>query len=399
MLTTKMAFYNSLQTTIYSLSVVVHAWRVRAAARLSQPHLRSDVRPPRTEEELQEFMMLYGDSYLSSVDLGGECIGVFIFRSETREQAQRVEQALQVGGVINGLQLGSDLHRTLDSASRRSEISIDFRYKVWGCSDIPALQPDALVPYALGFSGRSIDRPMVLDLATEGYETIPEIGTSFLPVAANRDFFTRRDVLLRRRQRLLELINQMDRVRRTLDLYGLSLPDADHLAANRQSALDDLAAIDALVKSYRAAPTVPLQLPELPSLAVGSPRLRARVSERPATRIGRMEGPQGQPFAFPFERSSAVQNQVCLAGIGLEAGWRVDKLRLVTDQGVLESSGDKGDKQHPADWQPASGQVVLGFSGRSDDDPAGALYALQAVVASIEGIDWPPIDSLDLNDG
>ncbi len=448
----KMAFYNSLQTTIYSLSVIVQAWRVTAAVRLSQPHLIPGVSGPRTEEELLKFVTVYGDSYLSSVDVGGECIGVFTFRSETREQAQRVEQALQVGGVINGIKLGADVHRTLESASRTSGITIDFRYKVWGCSDIPALQPDTLVPYALGFSGRSIDRPILLDLETEGYETIPEIGTSFLPVAVNRDLFTRRDGLLRQRQRLLELLNQMDGTRDTLALYGVSLPDAGLLAASRQKALADLAALDALQNSYRAAPTLPLQMPELPSLALGTPRIRAKVNDEPATRIGRMEGPKGQPFDFPFERATAVQNQVRLAGIGLEAGWRVDKLRLryssnlagesakevevshggdrqtnlgdiglgpgegitgiysefgtnidklrlVTDQGVLDSFGDKGDKQHPVDWQPAPGQVVLGFKGRSDDDPSGAIYALQAVVARIEGIDWQPIDTLDLNDG
>jgi hypothetical protein len=198
-------------------------------------------------------------------------------------------------------------------------------------------------------------------------------------------------------------------------------------------------------------PTAPLQAPELPALTVGSPRIRAKVGEEPTTRIGRMEGPKGQPFTFPFERATAVQNQVRLAGIGLWAGWRVDKLRLryssnlageevrevshggdrssinlgdislgpgegitgiysefgtnidklrlATDQGVLESAGDKGDKQHPVDWPPASGQVVLGFSGRSDDDPTGAIYALQAVVAHFEGIDWEPIDAIDLDDG
>jgi hypothetical protein len=42
--------------------------------------------------------------------------------------------------------------------------------------------------------------------------------------------------------------------------------------------------------------------------------------------------------------------------------------------------------------------VVLGFSGRSDDDPKGAVYALQAVVARIEGIDWAATDALVLDD-
>lgn len=444
----KMAFYHSLRSTIFSLSVVVHAWRVTGATRLLQPKLAAGVEPPRTDAELGKFVRLHGDSYLSSVDVGGECLGAFTFRCETREQAKRVEQALQVGGLVSGLQVGADLHRTLEEASRASEINFDFHYEVWGCGAIPALQPDTLVPYALGF-GSAIDAPIVMDLATEGYESLLEISTAFKPVADNRDLFTRRGGLLRKHQRLRELINQMDATRQTLDLYGVSLPEASQLASNRDLALADLATIDALVKAYKAAPTTPLAEPELPSLALGSPRIRAKVGEEPATRIGRVEERRGQPFAFPFNRDTAIQNQVKLVEIGLEAGWRVDKLRLRyssnlskgetqkvshggergdnlgdlpigpgegitaiysefgtnidklrldTHQGALESSGTQGDKQHPVNWRPGPGQVVLGFSGRSDDEPTGAIYALQAVVARIEGIDWAPIDALDLDD-
>jgi hypothetical protein len=393
---------------------------------------------------LAEFVQLYGDSFISSVDCGGECIGVFTFRCQTRQQSERVEEALKVGGLVNGLQLGVDLHRTLERVSRNSAISLDFRYEVWGCSDTPTLQPHTLVPYALGFGRQAIDRPILLNLTTEGYEMVPEIGVAFRAVANNRDLFTRGEGLLRQRQRLRELINQMDDTRRTLAAYGVNVPDAPQLDDHRRRAVDDLAALDALVDSYRSKPTTALQKPELPSLAVGSPRIRAKVSEDPATRIGRMEGPKGQPFAFPFERATAVQNEARLVGIGLEAGWRVDKLRLryrsklsgdthleeshggdrginlgdievgigegirgiysefgtnidklrlETDQGVLESWGDKGDKQHPVNWRLGPGQVVLGFSGRSDDDPKGAVYGLQAVVARIEGISWQPLDA------
>ena len=87
-----------------------------------------------------------------------------------------------------------------------------------------------------------------------------------------------------------------------------------------------------------------------------------------------------------------------ITGVYSEFGTNIDKLRLSTDHGVLESTGEKGDKQHPVDWRPATGEVVLGFSGRSDDDPKGAVYVLQAVVARFEGIDWEPIDALDCDD-
>lgn len=444
----KMAFYKSLKTTIYSLSVVAHAWRVTAAARLSQPHLEAGVQAPSTEAELEKFVRFYGDSYISSVELGGECFGVYTFRSETRQQAKGLEQALQVGGLVSGLQLDADLHQKLETASRSSGINLEFRYQVWGCSDIPGLTPDTLVPYALAFSGRTIDRPILLDLATEGYETVPDIDNAFQPVADNRDLFTRPKGVLRQRLRLQELINQIEDTSDTLTAYGITLPEASQLSTNKTLAEGALAALDALVEAYKAKPAAALQVPERPSLLQGSPKIRAKVREEPATRIGKMD--KGQPFPFPFDRATAVQNRVRLVGIGLEAGWRVDKLRLAynsklggeavqevshggdrqtnlgdisfglgegirgiysefgtnidklrleTDQGNLESTGSKGDKQHPVDWHPGPNQVVLGFTGRSDDTPEGAVYALQAVVATIEGIDWHPVDQMDLEDG
>jgi len=448
----KMAFFRSQRTTIFSVSVVVHAWRVSEAVRLTSPRLAAGVAAPQTEEDLRPFVQFYGDSYVNSIDVGGECIGVYTFRSETREQAERVELALKAGGLVSGLQLGAELHRTVAEASRESAINIDFHYNVWGCSEIPVLQPETLVPYALAFNGRSnIDAPVLLDLATEGYESVPQIGTAFRAVEENRKLFTRRGGLLRKYHRLRELVNQIDSVRESLTVYGLQLPEATQLAADRQRALTDLAAIDALVDAYHAAPTVPLQEPDLVSLAKGSPRIRAKVIEEPATRIGRMQGPKGQPFTFPFERNTAIQNQVRLTGMAVEAGWRVDKiwlrystntaeaavlevihggdrgiklgtphtfgpgegiteiysefgtnidkLRIITDQGMLESTGEKGDKNNPVHWQRGPGEVVLGLIGRSDDETDGAVYALQAIVAHIEGIDWQPIDALDLEDG
>ena len=448
LLGSKLEFYRSLRTTIFGLSLVVHARRGTGSTQLLQPTLAAGVEAPRTDNELEKFVRLYGDSYLSSVDVGGECIGVYTFRSETREQAKRVEHALQVGGLVSGLQLGADLKHTVEDVSRTNSINVDFHYEVWGCSEVPKLHPDNLVDYALGF-GDTIDSPMVLDLATEGYESLPEIDTAFRPVAANRDLFTRRGGLLRKHQRLCELINQMDSARRTLDIYGVSLPDATQLASNRDTALTDIATIDAMVEAYKAAPSASLAEPDLPSLANGSPRIRAKVGEEGATRIGRVEERRGKPFTFPYDWATSIQNQVRLEAIGLEAGWRVDKLRLSyssslgsgstqdvchggdrgdnlgdlpiasgegitaiysefgtnidklrlqTNQGILESSGNQGDKQHPVDWRPVPGQVVLGFSGRSDDEPDGAVYSLQAVVARIEGIDWEPIDALDMND-
>jgi len=446
----KRDFFTSLKTTVYSLSVVVHAWRVTSAASLSEPHLRPDVTLPCGAGDLDEFVLRYGDSYISSIDLGGEFIGVYTFRSETREQSDKVKNELALGGLVSGFQLGVDLNQTLENVSHSTATSYDFKYSVRGTSQTPDLRAEEMVAYAQSFGAGGFEQPALLNLTTLGYEIVPELDQVFLPVAANRDRFISNGGLLRQQQRVQELINQIRETRESLKVYGISLADAEELDRNQQIAESDLSTLANLVSAYKAAPTAPLNVQRLATLQLNSPRIVASVSEDPATLIGNIEAPNGNRFDFPFDASTAVQKRVRLRGISLEAGWRIDKLTLRYQsrgeaaekvcvyggnlglrQGeqslgegeglsaiyaefgprnidklrlfngtswVLGGGGDKGDKLHPVNWQRSSDQVVLGFTGRSDNSEKGALFALQAVVARFERIEWEPIDPDELLD-
>jgi len=431
----KMAFYRSLRTTVFSLSVVVQAWRTTHAGRLVQPQLAPGLEPPQTLEALHAFVQLYGDSLITEAELGAECVGVFTFRSESREQAERVEQALRAGGLVHGFQLGGDLHRSLEQASRSSATTIDFHYAVWGCSTTPSLRPDTLVAYALGFGQEAIDRPILLNLASEGYETLPQLGSLFQPVAANRELFTGRNGLLRQRQRLEEIINQCDSVADTLSCYGLA-PDPE-LAPQRQRAREAIDAIASLGDRYRQAPALPLQAPDPASLALNSPRLQVRLNDGE-----RMGGGGGEPFGYP-DRGNAVARRRRLVRVGLRAGSRIDQIRLryhqepagAADEWIEEVHGGLGGRDSGSidlgpgvcleriearsgvpdgrvdqlwltssdgqrlgggagrgsnrslDWQPGANQVLLGFQGRSKAE----LDALQAVIATFEPLAWEPV--------
>ncbi|MCP9902382.1 hypothetical protein KBZ09_17495 [Cyanobium sp. Cruz CV11-17] len=446
----KRDFFTSLKTTVYSLSVVVHAWRVTSAASLSEPHLRPDRTLPSSAADLDEFVLLYGDSYIASINLGGEFNGVYTFRSETREQADRVNNELALGGLVSGFQLGVDLHHTLENVSRSTATSYDFKYSVRGVSQTPKLRAEEMVAYAQSFGLSGFEQPALLNMATLGYETVPEMHRAFAQVAANRERFTSNGGLLRQQQRVEELINQIQETQESLKVYGISLADEEELDRNQQIAEADLTTLANLVSAYKASPTSPLSVPSLASLQLNSPHIVASVSEDPATLIGNIEAPNGNRFDFPFDASTAVQNRVRLSGIGLEAGSRIDKLTLRYqsrgeaaekvfvyggkrglrqgerslgegegisaiyaefgprnidklrlfngDSWVVGGGGERGDKSRPVNWQRASDQVVLGFTGRSDNSEEGALFALQAVVARFERIEWEPIDPDELLD-
>jgi hypothetical protein len=417
---------------------------------LIEPQLRPELSPLSSINDLERFVFQYGDSYISSVALGGEFIGVFTFHSETRDQAERVEIELAAGGLVNGFNLGVELHNTLQQVKHASGTSYNFNYQVRGTHK-PDLDPGSMVGYAQSFGSSGFDQPALLSMSALGYETVPEINMAFAAVANNRKLFTRSGGLMRQYQRIEELINQIEDIIESLRIYGIQLDDADELMTNLQTARSDLTVLDSLTNAYKTSPTSPLQIPSLPSLEIGSPRIVATVIEDPETQVGRMEAPNGDCFDFPFDASTAVQSRVRLSGIGLEAGWRVDKLllryqtrdeasekyfayggsrgnqcgdkrlgvgesisaifgefgptnidklRLINfDKWVLAGGGERGDKQHPVDWRRAPDQVVLGFTGRSNNNDDGAIFALQAVVARFERIDWEPIDPRELLDG
>jgi hypothetical protein len=175
----------------------------------------------------------HGDSYIDARALGGECVGVFTFRCENRAQSETVEQPLRLGALVNGVQLGANLHRSLENASRSSTLRYDFRHEVWGCGEIPALTPDTMEPCAMGFHAGLIDQPILPDRSCKGYETLAVYVQPADP----------------------GLIEGMERLR------------------------TDLAEIASLREADRQDPAASLAAPTLEAVAVGSPRLQVQIRD------------------------------------------------------------------------------------------------------------------------
>jgi hypothetical protein len=306
----------------------------------------------------------------------------------------------------------------------------------------PNLRADEIINYALSFASSAIEQPALLDITTLGYERIPDLGSAFRPVANNRELFIRENGLLHQRMLIDELCNQIDDTRAGLQLYGIHLADEDELSAVQQQAEVDRQAYEELENAYAASASTPLSIPEFPSLAVGSPQISASLMEDPSSTAGPSDTSLGTPFFFPYSFRTAIQNRVRLSRLALETGRQLDKLTLhyqsrtqqqerierhggdrgtpsgdvelaagegvteiysefgthldkiliKTDRGMLGGGGNQGDRLHPLSWRKAPQAVVLGFSGRSDDMPKGAVYTLRAIIARFEGINLEKLD-------
>lgn len=330
MLQAKATFLESLQTTIFSLSLVVRARRVTAALTLTQPRLRPEVAVPLSEADLETFVRLHGDGYVSMARVGGECLGVYTFFAQSRQQANEVARSFGAGLSIGGFGVSPQLMSRIQEASRSNGVNVSFRSHVVGLSSHPPLTQETLLEFASGFGALQLDDPKVLSLETNGYDQVLELADVFGGVAANRRLLLGDGIqegVLRRRQRLLELRHQIDWVGGTYDTYGIVRPA--ELDQSLQQLAADLQTIREVELRYREHPTSPLTMPDLPSLMVGCPQVNVSVIDGEP-----LGGSDGEAFTYA-DRATAVRSRTRLAAVGLRTGSRVDQIRL-----TYEHEGD-----------------------------------------------------------
>ncbi|MFM1798056.1 MAG: hypothetical protein RLZZ117_334 [Cyanobacteriota bacterium] len=438
LLRAQQTFFESLRTTVFSVSVVVQARRVVAALACEDISCRPDLAIPASPAELDAFVAAHGDSWVQTVWIGGQMQGVYTLYAQSREQARDVALSLDALVRSGPVSLGPSFSQQLRAVAKDSNVNVRFQVSISGLANPPAITEDTMAAFASGFGAIELDKPEVLALQTLGYEEVPQLREVFQPVARNRIQLCGRGSSnpgwLRQWQRLREIVNQCDWVETTLASYGVPLDPS--LAPNRERLRADLHAIEGLCAHYQDSPSTPLPALALEGLAIGSPQLRVRLSDGDV-----MGGGGGAPFRYQ-DRENAVRRRRRLVQVGLRAGNRIDQIRLryqqdpvgAADEWINETHGGEGGsdlgaielapgvgltriKAHtgipngrvdalwlfsgdgqriggggtkgntPLDWSAAPNQVVLGFSGRS----AAELDSLWAVIATFEPLAWEPL--------
>jgi hypothetical protein len=437
LLRARQEFLESLRTTVFSVSLVVQARRVVAALACEDIACRPDLTIPADPAALEAFVATYGDSWVQSVVIGGHMQGVYTLYAQSREQASQVASSLDLLVSTGAVSLGPAFSHQLKTLAKDASVNVRCQVSIAGLANPPAITEDTMAAFASGFGAMDLDQPDVLALQTLGYEEVEPLRDVFQPVARNRLRLCGQGSTtgwLRQWQRLRELVNQCNWVEATTALYGVPLDPS--LAPNRERLRADIREIEALCAHYHRSPATPLPEPVLEGLATGSPRLQVRLSDGDI-----MGGRGGEPFRYP-DRENAVRRRRRLVQVGLRAGNRIDQIRLryhqepvgEADEWINECHGgdggsDCGDIELPAgvgmarieaktgvpngrvdrlwltsgdgqriggggdrgntplDWQPASNQVVLGFSGRCQAE----LDSLWAVIATFGPLAWEPL--------
>ena len=430
-------FFESLRTTLFSVSLVVQARRVVAALACDDVRCKPDLAIPTNSASLDTFVALHGDSWVNSVVIGGHMQGVYTLYAQSREQSLKVATALDLLLTTTSVSLGPGFSQQLSTIAKDYKVNMACKVSIAGLAQPPKITEANMADFASGFGTIELDKPEVLSLQTLGYEAVEALREAFQTVAKNRVLLCGQGAtpgVLDKRRQLREIANQCDWVKGTYATYGLT-PDPT-LAPLREKVRTDIRTIDALCIQYHNTPSTALTKPTLESLATGSPRLQVKLSDG-AT----MGGGGGEPFGYQ-DRDNAVRRRRRLAQVGLNARDRIDQIRLLyqqepiggADEWIRETHGGSGGKNlgelelgtgvsiariealtgipngrvdqlkltssdgqtidgggkagnTPLDWQPAANQVLLGFSGRCKAE----LDSLRAVIATFGPLAWEPL--------
>ncbi|BCH65364.1 hypothetical protein RvVAT039_25800 [Agrobacterium vitis] len=406
----KMEFMASLKVTTYSVSVTVYARHGTGGTSFTDVSFEQGISIPTDDASANQFVRAYGDSFVSSVQTGGEYMAVYTFYSQTREEQASLVTSLKANGIFDGVSVGGSLQTAMTNFIKVTTVNYAFRQKVTGLLN-PALPlPSDFVAFAVKFPSIPIDAPVVTSISSTGYEAVPNAGNAFDKVSANRNYFTGGSIdsgLTGSLTTITQALNQMNWISNIYNFYG-GFSDQT-LITNTSTATSDINAIKTQMSAFGTAAAGNFPALNLPSLKNGTPTLKFNIQTS-----SYWGGDGGSPFD-DIDISTYISRKTRVSAIGLRTGNRTDQLRTSyiddtgqfstkthgggggSDRGTLQIlegqfitriSGRSGNRLDQVqfqisdgrgigggggggsafDWSPPSGSFVMGFSGRSGNE-------------------------------
>lgn len=365
----KLSFFRSINVTTFSVSVTVFARQINARPTLTNYSLNDDVEVPTNNEELDNFVRLYGDSFLSSVSTGGEYFGVYTFFSQTQTERSALVASLQASGIIHGGSVGVNLQAALESFLSTTTTSYNFQQMISGVSNPSFPEAKDMVEYALCFPSICLDAPVMIGMSTTGYEKVPQIGQVFDVVAKNRHYFTGatgviNGGLTQQLVQINDIHRQMISLESIYSFYGgyddITLRDYTALAVS------DMNNIKAQMHEYPSNATKEFPTLSLESIENGTPSLSYKIS---------FSDPHGGNGGLPFndvDIATYLQSQTRITTLQLRSNSRIDLLITTyqNNNGTWTTTHGSNNGDHSLQLQLLAGQFVAkvnGHAGRTID--------------------------------
>lgn len=415
--TAKMKFMQKLNATARSISIVVYASHEQGSWTAKNIRLADGIKAPTSDDEAADFVVAYGDSYVSEATQGGEYYAVYTFHTETQTEQRELTASLKAKGVYSGVTANLEVQTKLTDFLKTTSTNWTFDQEITGHKNPKLPNQDELIKFAIDFPSKDLDSPVTTGFKVSGYETVPGINRrKFAKIVENRDHFLGQDGVLLSYARLNSLLNQIGWLKRIYARYGYSGDTA--LLAFEKQVKTDLAAINKQINTYKRDPAADFEAPALPALDKGEP-----VLDYGAGQPISFGGEGGGPFDF-MSTGEALRNQVKIVSLRfadagalirrMDVGYASDRHDWKTSHGqggdsreifyledgqfpvrfnihcddkrlyrieVVSSDGRStwcgGNKGDARDWKVPDGAILLGFAGRAgvDLDQIKMMYA------------------------
>jgi hypothetical protein len=320
----KMKFFRSLKVTSTSVSIVVSARHIKGKEVKTSVVLAEGVTSPGSDPiAIQEFVRVFGDSYLTSVTTGGEYYAVYTFYSETKEEKQSLKADLQAHGLYGSGKVDASLQMNLNTFTNSTNVRVGFAQTMSGIQNQKMPKQAELVQFATDYTSLPLDNPIVIAFTSEGYEHVVGFGT-FGALPAARRYFVQDGAttlsLASSLTQVLQLKNQIDWLEGIYRFYDYS--GDTKLVEAKEMVKGDLKSINEQMYGWEDNPMQSFTAPSLPSLELGTPSLQFTTG-----RTDEHGGYLGDPFD-DVDTATCMARQWRIASLQLRGAGGVDKLTV-----------------------------------------------------------------------
>lgn len=280
----KVDYFHSLNLTDTCLSIVVYAKKTDTYS-LTNAKLIDPAVPARaSDEDLTHLVTTYGDSFVSSYNIGGEYYAVYTCFTSSREEFNSLEVAITAKGGMGALSGSTSNTTTVTNLTSSFTKKTSFNQKMFGLTSHPLPDEDGIVSFAAGLNALDICSPVITSISTTGLEGAAGFTTGLSPnfdrVRRNRDYFN--EQVMPFNVPLQALSNQIDTVLAFYNLRGHDTKTNDPRILDVQKEVqEEIAAVRDVLRHYKYQPLVDYSGKRLNfnSLKNGSPSINLSLNQ------------------------------------------------------------------------------------------------------------------------
>lgn len=360
-------FYQSLNVTETTLCVIAYAKRLVSTDFVKEARLQEGIRAPSTDAEIDEFVAIYGDTFVSEVTKGGQYWAVFKFQCKSVEQMVALKNNLAAQGVVDGVQVKASITSSLSIASSNLNMTYEFTQKMIGVEAEAYPTQDEAITFVLGFiNSKNVKIDGICAFKLTSFYEIPGLTESFKNIKHNQDllygsgtsnqFF---DCAMYKHNQLSSLVESIKLIKKTYAYLSVK-PEEVFMVKSAEAEKDYLNIMN-VFEGYVRSPSQVITLPNTPSLNYGIPCLQ--LENNVSAAIG---GDGGIPFSdMQALRDFDVVGLPSL--IGIDSGKYIDcistEYKSSKNSRLMISHGRKGADKYTA-LEIRSGEYISSIKGQ-----------------------------------